>query len=602
MDEREAELRQAIADAPDDIGARLVYADFLQERGDLRGEHIALACAQDGETETAEMRRRALWQHHGAAWMAADLGATPDAVEYRNGFPHAVRATLMQLVELGDQLTRQPLRKLSVRMPPIDNDAVAASPVLPRVRELDLGNRFDDADATTRILAAATRVTHLALRLLHGSRNVDAIWQSLERYERFDQLEHFELEWIPLSAERARWLAARLTRVKSLRLTSSTDAESIVALAERMPELEHLYIQQRRAGDDAVFAKALAGAWTRKLKSLALVGCPLGAKAAVQLSRLPPTLTDLELSGVDASVAVAGLANCAFPALTKLELYKSAPSSTHVERALRFPTLRSLHLTHTIANARLIAERAPELTEVTVDEVVLEDGIAALVALPLRELRLWCEIDAAGIDTLVQLRGLRELSVTACGIEKELPRLAAAAFDKMARLFVLEISEAVARREFGEAWIITGRDHDTFERRLELAGAPVPYSRADPSKSVVLEGRMFDPTAEYEIDDKVAHPDYGIGSVTHVEPIRIDVDFPQHGVVKFPLRPARARAYDPTWAGAYQIGDILDHPMHGICIVVLRQPNKLFVRLASGADATIVPQPSLLDRLRGLLR
>ncbi|MBA3541481.1 MAG: TIGR02996 domain-containing protein [Deltaproteobacteria bacterium] len=43
MDERD--LIAAVAEAPDDDAPRLVYADWLMERGDPRGELVALQCA-----------------------------------------------------------------------------------------------------------------------------------------------------------------------------------------------------------------------------------------------------------------------------------------------------------------------------------------------------------------------------------------------------------------------------------------------------------------------------------------------------------------------------------------------------------------------------
>ncbi len=64
--EEEPFLR-AIAEDPGDEATRLVYADWLEERGDPLGEYLRLRCQAKG----LEERRRALWEQHGAAWAAS---------------------------------------------------------------------------------------------------------------------------------------------------------------------------------------------------------------------------------------------------------------------------------------------------------------------------------------------------------------------------------------------------------------------------------------------------------------------------------------------------------------------------------------------------
>jgi carbon storage regulator len=72
----EAAFLQAIAEDPADEGVRLVFADWLQERGDPLGEFIRTQCqrvrlpAGDGRRKGLEQRERALWGEHGAAWRA----------------------------------------------------------------------------------------------------------------------------------------------------------------------------------------------------------------------------------------------------------------------------------------------------------------------------------------------------------------------------------------------------------------------------------------------------------------------------------------------------------------------------------------------------
>jgi uncharacterized protein (TIGR02996 family) len=60
-------LLAAVWAAPDDDGPRLVYADYLQERGDPRGEFIALACKPKPSSDEKK-RIRQLENEHGPNW------------------------------------------------------------------------------------------------------------------------------------------------------------------------------------------------------------------------------------------------------------------------------------------------------------------------------------------------------------------------------------------------------------------------------------------------------------------------------------------------------------------------------------------------------
>jgi uncharacterized protein (TIGR02996 family) len=75
-----------IAAHPDDLGLRAVYADHLQQRGDPRGELIALQLA-DREPE----RQRELIAKHGEAWLGPLAGvAVADLSRFAGGFLAAV--------------------------------------------------------------------------------------------------------------------------------------------------------------------------------------------------------------------------------------------------------------------------------------------------------------------------------------------------------------------------------------------------------------------------------------------------------------------------------------------------------------------------------
>jgi uncharacterized protein (TIGR02996 family) len=107
-----SDLEAQVFENPDDELVRQVVGDVLLERGDPRGEFIALQLAIARGDSTVEQRERALSleREHGERWSTI-RGA--DQVEHRRGFPWLVRtrtlkpgpawATVGVLVLLGPQ-------------------------------------------------------------------------------------------------------------------------------------------------------------------------------------------------------------------------------------------------------------------------------------------------------------------------------------------------------------------------------------------------------------------------------------------------------------------------------------------------------------------
>src|SRR5437879_1912305 len=87
----------AIRAAPDDDGPRLVYADWLEERGDPRGEFIRIQCVLEHTADDAperpalEAREQELRAAHADAW-TAPWRDWVSAWEFRRGFVTAITA------------------------------------------------------------------------------------------------------------------------------------------------------------------------------------------------------------------------------------------------------------------------------------------------------------------------------------------------------------------------------------------------------------------------------------------------------------------------------------------------------------------------------
>lgn len=91
----ERALLAAVYADPASDDARLVYADWLTERGDPRGELIQLQCLGG---PSARPRVRELLAVHGARWSRVPVGAS--SVEFERGFP--ARATLVRGADIAD--------------------------------------------------------------------------------------------------------------------------------------------------------------------------------------------------------------------------------------------------------------------------------------------------------------------------------------------------------------------------------------------------------------------------------------------------------------------------------------------------------------------
>lgn len=78
----------AVAERPDDLSLRLVVAEALSERGNPRGEFIALQCAHRDLS-----RARALLREHGESWLSPEVRdvIVPGSAVFSRGFLSACR-------------------------------------------------------------------------------------------------------------------------------------------------------------------------------------------------------------------------------------------------------------------------------------------------------------------------------------------------------------------------------------------------------------------------------------------------------------------------------------------------------------------------------
>ena len=162
MDEHLAFLQAILAD-PDDDAPRLVYADWLEERGDPRAEFIRAQCAANGlpfgDPERARLRKRAgaLLARHEAEWVG-DVPRYARSWRFRRGFVEQVTADAANCPGLFDLA---PIRSLKARVKLPDLRSMLASRIPGRLRMLDL-NESGLGDEGVALLAACPGLAGLA--------------------------------------------------------------------------------------------------------------------------------------------------------------------------------------------------------------------------------------------------------------------------------------------------------------------------------------------------------------------------------------------------------------------------------------------------------
>jgi uncharacterized protein (TIGR02996 family) len=101
---------QSIIESPDDDGPRLVYADFLEERGEPeRAEFIRVQCElallpePDAQRPSLEAKERQLLAANGEKW-AASLKGRVSSWTFRRGFVEVVEVDPTAFLNLGQEI------------------------------------------------------------------------------------------------------------------------------------------------------------------------------------------------------------------------------------------------------------------------------------------------------------------------------------------------------------------------------------------------------------------------------------------------------------------------------------------------------------------
>jgi uncharacterized protein (TIGR02996 family) len=249
----QAGFLDAILEHPDDDTPRLAYADWLEERGDPRGEFIRVQCALarlagpvDDWVAWAEValrrrelerRQRQLLAEHGRAW-AAPVEGLVSGYEFRRGFVEGITAGYREFAGRAAQLFRlAPIRRVRLVLPMSEVSSLAACPYLARLRALDLtGNRFGDHGLS--LLLASPHLQGLTALVLRDTGLTGAGALALAKSPALARLESLDLarNHVPPGAVRA-LLQSDHFRLRALDLagTPADTSRGLGALASAWP-------------------------------------------------------------------------------------------------------------------------------------------------------------------------------------------------------------------------------------------------------------------------------------------------------------------------------------------------------------------------------
>jgi uncharacterized protein (TIGR02996 family) len=244
----DAAFLRAILENPDSDAPRLIYADWLDEQGDTRGEFIRLQCRlaqlaprdllrataaaravtiRTGQSPPSEpaaallpglkARQQQLLAAHAGSWVDS-LRGVECTWHFRRGFVAAVEIDAAELLAKAHVLfDAAPVQHVVLCNAAGHVPALAAMPSLARLNSLDLfGNRITDEDVA--VLVRSPHVSGLKALGLGGNRLGNTSAAELARSPYLSRLTELDLNYNRINGSGVEALAAspHLTRLETL--------------------------------------------------------------------------------------------------------------------------------------------------------------------------------------------------------------------------------------------------------------------------------------------------------------------------------------------------------------------------------------------------
>jgi len=369
--DEELAFLERIRTQPGDDGPRLIFADWLDARGDTRGQLIRLQCCLEQLPDTDPRRDDLQLQVatlSGALQQAvsADLGRLAEDWSWHRGLIDAVAVNAASFIEHGGKLLAYgPIRRIRFLEASQCLAKLIASPYLRGLREIDLcGNYLGNS-----VIAQLARAPHLdELRTLQLGFNdlTDAGLRALAEIPHLANLCELHLEdnkrlatpGLRALADSPYFPNLRLLNLSGNALTDS--AVRVLINAEGLTHLNAVALADNNLGDSGVTSLARSELLTRMLAHNPVLDLrrnnigPVGARALAESPRVG-TLRTLNLAGnVIGDAGLAALAQS--PHLGQLEELIVSGNRISDTGAMALAgsellaTLRSIDLTGNIVN------------------------------------------------------------------------------------------------------------------------------------------------------------------------------------------------------------------------------------------------------------
>ncbi len=241
-------LRLMIQERPEDFGPRLVYADWLEERGQCeRAELIRLQCQGDDADRVAELVRR-----HGVEW-AGPIAKLAYGYKFRHGFIEEITISGLELLNHGNRIfDLAPVRLLRVIGARLVMERLVEWPMLERIEALHLtGGHL--ADEGVEQLASCPYFSELRTLRLGQNAIGDSGLEILAASRSLSELQDLVLEGNLIGDVGAHALSAasHLMNLRVLDLSDNQIGEmgaDALAASDGFPCLERLDISHQFKG------------------------------------------------------------------------------------------------------------------------------------------------------------------------------------------------------------------------------------------------------------------------------------------------------------------------------------------------------------------
>ncbi|MBL8794223.1 MAG: TIGR02996 domain-containing protein [Planctomycetia bacterium] len=291
----EAAFFQTILDAPDDDTPRLIFADWLEERGESeRAQLIRVQCElarlpadNPRHPQYAEWKacEQALLRTHEREW-AAPLARLVNGWEFRRGFIDAVTMTVAAFLDHGEQLFKlTPVTHVRFLDSRYLLPVLADCPALSRLRRVQFFSHYLD-DAALPALAASPHLRQLVWLHLGKNNLTNRGVGILANSPNLAALQYLNLSANFISRAGARILAAGGT----------LPALTAVDLSNNLIDLEGVAALRQRFGDNLVcFGQGSLSQLGRLVEFLERQGVPQGTEGypELPLERLEHWLSQL---------------------------------------------------------------------------------------------------------------------------------------------------------------------------------------------------------------------------------------------------------------------------------------------------------------------